>query len=59
MINVAGAYILVLVYTTYSGTGGGLAMHEFSNYESCKAAIIQLELIRELQGYCIAKEVME
>lgn len=55
MINTAGAYILVLVFDSYNA--GGVAMHEFPNFESCKAAITQLEPVRGLRGYCIAKEV--
>jgi hypothetical protein len=55
MINTVGAYILVLVYNGYQE--GGVAMQEFPNYDSCKAAIIQLEPVHTLRGYCIAKEV--
>ena len=57
MINTAGAYILVLAFKAYNM--GGLAMHEFPNYESCQAAISQLESVRSLTGYCIAKEVLD
>ena len=59
MINTVGAYILVLVYNGYQEQfgGGGVAMQEFPNYDSCKAAITQLEPVRSLRGYCIAKEV--
>lgn len=61
MINTAGEYILVLIYTIFSvgGTGGGLAMHEFPNFESCQATITQLDPVSYLTGYCIAKEVKE
>jgi hypothetical protein len=55
MINTAGAYILVLVFNGYQE--GGVAMQEFPNYDSCKAAITQLEPVHTLRGYCIAKEV--
>ena len=55
MINTAGAYILVLVYSGYQS--GGVAMQEFANYDSCKAAITQLKPVSTLRGYCIAKEV--
>lgn len=55
MINSAGAYILVLVYSNFQQ--GGVAMQEFANFESCKAAIIQLEVDNQLYGYCIAKEL--
>ena len=55
MINTVGAYILVLVYHNFNA--GGVAMQEFSNFESCKAAVTQLESDIHLHGYCIAKEV--
>jgi hypothetical protein len=55
MINTVGAYILVLVYSSFNR--GGLAMQEFPNFESCKAAITQLETVNGIYGYCIAKEV--
>jgi hypothetical protein len=57
MINTAGAYILVLIFQSY-GTGG-LAMQEFANFESCQAAITQLEPVRGLRGYCIAKDITQ
>ena len=55
MINITGAYILVLIFATSNGSGG-LAMHEFPNFESCQAAITQLDPERRLTGYCIAVE---
>lgn len=55
MINTAGVYILVLMFK--AGSAGGLAMQEFPNFESCKAAITQLETDSSLWGYCIAKDV--
>ena len=59
MINTLGPYILVLLFTSgdYKMARGGLAMQEFPNFESCKAAIVQLEVEKRLTGYCIAKEV--
>jgi len=57
MINTAGAFILVLIYTTFNG--GGVAMQEFNNEESCRAAIVQLKLIGGVRGFCIAKDVIE
>ena len=54
MINTAGAYILILIFSHYKQ--GGLAMHEFPNFESCQAAITQIRDIDVLRGYCIAKE---
>jgi hypothetical protein len=53
MIETLGPYILVLILNL----GGGLAMQEFSSFAACKAAVVQLESIRFLSGYCIAKEV--
>jgi hypothetical protein len=55
MINTTAAYILVLVYSWHNA--GGVAMQEFPNFESCQAAITQLEAVDRLRGYCIAKEV--
>lgn len=55
MLNTAGAFILVL----YLNNGHGLATHEFPNFESCKAAIVQLRVDSRVSGYCIAKEVLE
>jgi hypothetical protein len=54
MINTAGAYILILL-SSYNGAA--ITTLEFPNYDSCKSAITQLEPVRELEGYCIAKEV--
>jgi hypothetical protein len=56
MINTVGAYILILVY---SYNGAAMTTIEFPNYESCQVAITQLEPVRTLQGYCIAKEVQK
>jgi hypothetical protein len=55
MINTTGAYILVLVYAWINS--GGVAMQEFPNFESCTAAITQLQSVDHLHGYCVAKEV--
>jgi hypothetical protein len=57
MINTTAAYILVLVFDRYNA--GGVAMQEFPNFESCQAAITQLEPVPRLTGYCIAKEVQK
>ena len=57
MINTTAAYILVLVFSGYKA--GGVAMQEFPNFESCQAAITQLEAVDRLRGYCIAKEVQK
>lgn len=59
MINTVGPYILVLILYGYGYNAGGLAMHEFPNFESCKAALTQLEANRHLSGYCIAKDVKQ
>jgi len=54
MMNTAGAYILVLIY--HANGGGGVAMQEFSSFQSCRAALTQLEPIHTVHGYCIAKD---
>jgi hypothetical protein len=59
MINTAGAFILVIIYTTFNFSGSGVAMQEFNNEESCRAAIVQLKLIGSVRGFCIAKDVIE
>ncbi len=56
MISTAGAYILVLMFKY--NNAGGLAMQEFPNFESCKAAITLLETDGSLWGYCVAKDVL-
>jgi len=56
MIDTAGAYILVLIY---SWNAAAMTTLEFPNYESCQAAITHLEPVRTLTGYCIAKEVQK
>jgi len=55
MINTAGAFILVLIYS--GNSQGGITTHEMNSFESCKAAITQLETIRNIRGYCIAKDL--
>lgn len=57
MIDTLGPYLLIL--TLRIGQGAGLAIHEMSSFESCQAALVQLEAVRELRGYCIAKELRE
>jgi hypothetical protein len=57
MIDTLGPYLLILTFTI--GQGGGLAIHEMSSFESCQAALVQLEAVRQLRGYCIAKELRE
>ena len=57
MMNVLGPFILVLTYSNYQV--GGLSMQEFPNRESCEAAIVQLDPVSSLHGYCIAKEVIK
>jgi hypothetical protein len=52
MIDYLGPYLLVLVFSR-----GGLAIHEMNSFESCQAALIQLQPDKQLYGYCIAKEL--
>lgn len=58
MLNTAGVFILVLIYEGYTGRGG-LAMHEFPSHAACQAAIVQLETVKSLTGYCIAEDVTD
>ena len=55
MISASGAYILVLIYHVRGA--GGVAMQEFSSFQSCRAALTQLEPVPWLKGYCIAKDI--
>ena len=57
MIDTLGPYLLILVFNGYKG--GGLAVQEMTSWESCQAAITQLEPIRRIEGYCIAKTLKE
>lgn len=57
MIDTAGAYILVLIF--HAGTAGGITTHEMENFDSCKAALTQLEPIVRVRGFCIAKDLIE
>ncbi len=59
MIDVTGAFLLVLIFSSHMSSKGGLAIHEMDSYESCKAVLMQLKQARELYGYCIAKEIIE
>jgi hypothetical protein len=58
MINTAGIYILVLILGPSMG-GAGITTHEMANFESCQAATTQLEPVRYLTGYCIAKDIIK
>jgi hypothetical protein len=56
MTNTAGAYIIVLIFANFNQ--GGVAMQEFANYDSCKAAEAQIEKLNDsLYAYCVAKDV--
>lgn len=57
MINTAGPYLLILVLSGYNQ--GGLAIQELDDFDTCNAALTQLEPAREIYGYCIAKELMK
>ena len=52
MIDTLGAYLLVLV-----SASGAIAIQEMNSFDSCRAAVAQLEPIRIVSGYCIAKEI--
>jgi hypothetical protein len=55
MINIFGPYLLILTINN----GNTLAIQEMSSWESCQAAITQLEPLDHIRGYCIAKETKE
>jgi len=55
MIETLGPYLLILIFS--GPVGGGITVYEMSSWESCQAAITQLEPIRSISGYCIAKEL--
>jgi hypothetical protein len=54
MIDTLGPYLLVLIFGGHS-----IAIQEMTSWESCKAALTQLEPVRQIHGYCIAKELKE
>jgi hypothetical protein len=54
MIDIFGPYLLVLIVTT-----GGVAIHEMSSFDACQAALVQLQPVTQLYGFCIAKEIVE
>jgi hypothetical protein len=53
MIDTLGPFLLILILQGPAG----LAIQEMPNFESCRAALVQLEVVRELRGYCIAQTV--
>jgi hypothetical protein len=57
MIDTLGAYILVLILE--GSRLSGITTQEFNSFEACQAAIVQLEPVQYIQGYCIAKEVKD
>ncbi|MCA0846104.1 hypothetical protein [Salipiger thiooxidans] len=57
MIDVAGPYLLILMFWPRQ-PGAGIAMHEMDNFAACKAAIVQLEIVRGLDAICIAKNTV-
>jgi hypothetical protein len=58
MIDTLGPYLLILILGMRIDATA-VAIHEMSSFESCRAALVQLEAVRELRGYCIAKELRE
>lgn len=57
MIDTLGPYLLILILMPTMRSGSGIAIQEMDNFDSCKAAITQLESVRDIRGYCIAKEL--
>ena len=54
MMDVAGTFLLILIYGS-----GGLGIQEMRDFESCKAALVQLEPQRRIHGLCIAATTIE
>ncbi len=59
MIDTLGPYLLILIFSSNMSSRGGLAIQEMDNEAACRAALVQLEPARELNGYCIAKNVKQ
>jgi hypothetical protein len=57
MIDAFGPYLLILILTRSNGVMAGIAIHEMNSFDSCQAALVQLEPAQEIRGYCIAKEI--
>lgn len=57
MINTLGPFLLILYVNGARETA--IAVQEMPSQAACQAAIIQLEPVRSLQAYCIAKEIQE
>ena len=55
MIDTFGPYLLILIFNGHQK--GGITVQEMTSWESCQAAITQLEPVRNVIGYCIAKEL--
>lgn len=52
MINTLGPFLLILTYSQ-----GGIAIQEMSSFEACRTAVVQLEVLSTVRGYCIAKDL--
>jgi hypothetical protein len=52
MINTFGPYLLILIFGNTS-----MVIQEMRSFEDCQAALIQLQPVRQIHGYCIAAEV--
>ena len=57
MMDISGPFLLVLIFSGYGR--GGVAVHEFPSQADCRAAIVQLDPVRGLLGYCIAARVVK
>ena len=49
MIDVTGPYLLILIYQGY-----GITSQIVESLEACKAALVQLEIVKNIAGYCVA-----
>jgi hypothetical protein len=57
MIDALGPFLLILMTR---GVGPeGIAIQEMPSFAACQAAIVQLQPVRSITGYCIAKHVLE
>jgi len=58
MMNTAGAYLLILIFTG-AGLPGGIATTDAESFEACKAMITQIQPIRGIEAYCVAKTLQK
>jgi hypothetical protein len=57
MIDTLGPFLLILL--TRGNGSAGIAIQEMPSFAACQAAIVQLQPVRSITGYCIAKHVID